>query len=366
MNTTTESVIGTLKVGDIIANPNQPRKIFDKQALKELAESIKKNGVIQPIIVREISSGKFEIVAGERRWRASKLAKQETIPVIIKSYINEEKPQVERLAENLHRADLSLEELGQYLKPIMEGQEIRAMSKKLGIGENLIKSALTFVKLDDNFKKAIGSVSSSDAMDIARAIKHKPTALKFVKLAAKHNWDRKAIRSSIYLIDKAPAAVKNALLEEKINPIQFIGLTKIKSADARAAALKKISQSNKVSEVTADLMKNSKPELLDKLKSKFDNSQRQIFLHLHEAEVFLNKASAKMDKANGFLLELTSQPVEYALGDKDVEITTKRLQTITSKLKEFDIHALEFNNISGKLVDKFKNRRTLLKKSVEK
>src|SRR5690242_12422229 len=76
-----------LTLSKIIPNENQPRKIFDENSLEELASSIKQHGVIQPIIVRDIDNGKkYEIIAGERRWRAAKIAGLEKIPAIIKEY----------------------------------------------------------------------------------------------------------------------------------------------------------------------------------------------------------------------------------------------------------------------------------------
>ena len=75
-----------LSLNDIYANPNQPRKIFDDKALGELASSIKLNGVIMPIVVNKDSNGKYMIIAGERRYRASKLAGKEVIPAIVKEY----------------------------------------------------------------------------------------------------------------------------------------------------------------------------------------------------------------------------------------------------------------------------------------
>ena len=73
-----------LKLSDIRPNPNQPRTVFDEEALQELASSIKAIGIVQPITVREVEDGKYEIVAGERRFRASKMAGLETIPAYIR------------------------------------------------------------------------------------------------------------------------------------------------------------------------------------------------------------------------------------------------------------------------------------------
>lgn len=77
--------IEKIELDKIQANPNQPRRHFDEKALKELSESIKQHGIIQPLVVTPIKDGKYTIIAGERRWRASHLAKLITVPVIIRS-----------------------------------------------------------------------------------------------------------------------------------------------------------------------------------------------------------------------------------------------------------------------------------------
>ena len=84
----TKPASGVMEIAldEIVANPNQPRKIFNEEALNELAQSIKMHGVIQPIVVNERDDGKYLIIAGERRWRASKIAGMTTIPAIIKRY----------------------------------------------------------------------------------------------------------------------------------------------------------------------------------------------------------------------------------------------------------------------------------------
>ncbi len=108
--------IVTLKVMDVEPNSNQPRKVFEDEALTELAESIKEHGVISPIIVAPPVNGYYKIIAGERRWRASKLAGIKTIPAIIKDYDDAKLYEV-ALIENLQRQDLNpVEEAFAYRK----------------------------------------------------------------------------------------------------------------------------------------------------------------------------------------------------------------------------------------------------------
>ena len=95
-----------LYLDDIIPNRFQPREIFDERALKELAVSIKEHGVIQPIIVRSVTNGKYEIIAGERRYKASALAGLTKIPAIVRNLDDKESSKV-ALLENLQRKNLN-------------------------------------------------------------------------------------------------------------------------------------------------------------------------------------------------------------------------------------------------------------------
>ena len=95
-----------MSLDKISANPNQPRKNFDEQALRELSDSIKKHGVIMPIVVNDNKDGSYMIIAGERRYRASKMAGLATIPVVIRNYSAREIKEIS-LIENLQREDLN-------------------------------------------------------------------------------------------------------------------------------------------------------------------------------------------------------------------------------------------------------------------
>ena len=102
----------------IYPNPEQPRKNFDEQALRELADSIKKHGVIMPIVVNDDRSGRFMIIAGERRFRAAKLAGLKEIPVVIRNYSKREIKEIS-LIENLQREDLNPIEAAAAMKQLM-------------------------------------------------------------------------------------------------------------------------------------------------------------------------------------------------------------------------------------------------------
>ncbi len=125
-----------LKLSDIRPNPNQPRTVFDEEALQELASSIKAIGIVQPITVREVEDGKYEIVAGERRFRASKMAGLETIPAYIRK-VEEESVLELALIENIQREDLNAIEIAISYERLIDECNLTqdALSERVGKSE---------------------------------------------------------------------------------------------------------------------------------------------------------------------------------------------------------------------------------------
>ena len=132
----------------ITANPNQPRKNFDEQALKELSDSIKKHGVIMPIVVNDNGDGTYMIIAGERRFRASKLAGMETIPVVIRNYSDREIKEIS-LIENLQREDLNPIEAASAMKQLMNEYKLTQdeLAERIGKSRPAIANTLRLLNL---------------------------------------------------------------------------------------------------------------------------------------------------------------------------------------------------------------------------
>lgn len=132
----------------ISANPNQPRKNFDEQALRELADSIKKHGVIMPIVVNDNGDGTYMIIAGERRFRASKLAGQQTIPVVIRKYSAREIKEIS-LIENLQREDLNPIEAATAMKQLMVDYKLTQdeLAERIGKSRPAIANTLRLLNL---------------------------------------------------------------------------------------------------------------------------------------------------------------------------------------------------------------------------
>lgn len=144
-----------IAVNEIIPNPQQPRKTFDAEKLAELAESIKEHGVIQPLIVRK-TDGKYEIVAGERRWRAAKDAKLKTVPVIVREYDNAKMAEI-ALVENIQRHDLNAIEEAEGIKRLMSefGFNQEQAAKKIGRSRTAVTNILRLLNLPASVRQAV-------------------------------------------------------------------------------------------------------------------------------------------------------------------------------------------------------------------
>lgn len=146
----TKKQASTLRLTEIFPNKAQPRTDFDDEAIKELSESIKQHGVLQPLLVRPMATGGYQIVAGERRWRASRLAGLTEVPVYIKELTDEQTAQL-ALVENLQREDLNPVEEAIGYKELMEayGYTQEQVSKIVGKSRPAIANSLRLLTLDE-------------------------------------------------------------------------------------------------------------------------------------------------------------------------------------------------------------------------
>lgn len=154
-----------LAIKDIRTNPFQPRKVFDQEKLEELAHSIKENGLIQPIVVRKSPIIGFELLAGERRFRASKIAGLEVIPAIIKELTDQEMMQ-QAIIENLQREDLSpIEEALSYQKLVENGYKHDQIAQFMGKSRPYISNMLRLLQLTPAVQEAViqNDISSAHA-----------------------------------------------------------------------------------------------------------------------------------------------------------------------------------------------------------
>lgn len=197
-----------LKIMDIEPNRDQPRKIFDEDALAELADSIAKHGVIQPLLVRPMPDGSYQLVAGERRWRASRMAGLTEVPVVIKELSDDEAMSL-ALIENLQREDLNAIEEAQGIKALMDTLSLTQdeAAERVGKSRPAVANALRLLKLPDSVialvsdgklspghaRALLGFKDEQDIIETADLIIEKELTVRDVeKLVKKRNKEPKA------------------------------------------------------------------------------------------------------------------------------------------------------------------------------
>ena len=148
--------VKTLRISFIEPDKDQPRKSFNEQKLNELAENIAEHGVLQPILVRPLDNGSYRIVAGERRWRAARIAGLTEVPVIIREFNDAQAAQI-ALIENLQREDLDpIEEAQAYRKLMNEfGMTQEQVSKSVGKSRSGIANSVRLLSLPENVKAMV-------------------------------------------------------------------------------------------------------------------------------------------------------------------------------------------------------------------
>lgn len=156
----------TLRLNDIEPNRDQPRKDFDEAALNELAASIEKHGLLQPIIVRPLASGNYQIIAGERRWRACRIAELSEVPVIIKELDDRQYMEV-ALIENLQREDLNAVEEALGYKTLIDTYKLtqEQISETVGKSRSAVANALRLLNLTEKELEALktGKITAGHA-----------------------------------------------------------------------------------------------------------------------------------------------------------------------------------------------------------
>lgn len=190
--------VSEIEVSKIFANPNQPRKVFDETALQELSSSIKKHGVIMPIIVNKSAGDRYMIIAGERRYRATKLAGLYTIPAIVKNYSERQIKEIS-LIENLQREDLNPIEAANAMKSLMNdyGLTQEDLADRIGKSRSAVANTLRLLNLVPEVMKLVegGELSAGHA----RAIVAVPglDQKKMAETAVKEGWSVREIEKKV-------------------------------------------------------------------------------------------------------------------------------------------------------------------------
>jgi ParB family chromosome partitioning protein len=204
-----------INVKDIIPNPYQPRKVFDKELLQDLANSIKEHGIIQPLIVRQ--AGKhYELVAGERRWRAASMNRLKEVPVLIRKYTDEQMMEI-ALVENIQRHNLNPLEEAIGIKKLMAACKLtqEAAAEKVGRSRVAVANILRLL----NLPKEIQNDVSRETLTMGQvkpllALDNEKYQLEIAKLAAKNDWSARLVEKIVkYLKDNPKFQVSPEKLE---------------------------------------------------------------------------------------------------------------------------------------------------------
>ncbi len=227
-----------MKLGDIYPNPNQPRKKFDDQAMRELADSIKKHGVIMPIVVNDDGSGKYMIIAGERRYRAAKLAGLDAMPVVIRNY-NERQIKEISLIENLQREDLNPIEAASAMKQLMVDYKLTQdeLAERIGKSRPAVANTLRLLSLTPEVTALVaeGRLSAGHArtlvpLDPEEQINFANDAVKSGMSVRELEKKVRAFNVSAEVLDerkKKKRAIASVELKELVERMRFTFRTKV-------------------------------------------------------------------------------------------------------------------------------------------
>lgn len=218
------SNLSEIPLYQIEPNPNQPRREFDEQAMQELANSIREIGIIQPVTLRCVADGKYQIIAGERRWRASQLAGMSTIPAYIRT-VSDENVMEMALVENIQREDLNAIEIALAYEHLAEstGMTQEKISERVGKSRTAVTNYMRLLKLPAQVQMALKNKEID--MGHARAllaIDSPSTQIKLFKEIQKNDYSVRKVEEMVQLLKggediqgaRKAVAGKNQLPEE--------------------------------------------------------------------------------------------------------------------------------------------------------
>ena len=189
----------TLRIGLIEPKSGQPRKTFEQQPLEQLAASISTHGVLQPILVRELPNGKYQIVAGERRWRASKLAGLVEVPVIIIEGDEREAAEI-ALVENIQREDLNPVEEAMAYRSLADEYNMtqEELSSEVGKSRSAIANAMRLLDLPDEVLALVagGALSAGHARTLL-GVKNKDNMLPLAEACIEKSWSVRVLEEEV-------------------------------------------------------------------------------------------------------------------------------------------------------------------------
>ena len=214
-----ENVITVLKLSMIDPKSDQPRKFFDKAALEELSASIKENGLLQPILVREYGEGRYQIIAGERRFRASKLAELEEIPAIILDKDDRKAAEI-ALIENIQRENLNPIEEAMAFRALAEEYDLtqEELSERVGKSRSAIANTVRLLDLPDDILEMVanGDISAGHGRTLL-GVKNRDNMLLLANKTVEYDFSVRQLEEEVKKINKMKPVIE--VEEEEILPI---------------------------------------------------------------------------------------------------------------------------------------------------
>jgi ParB family chromosome partitioning protein len=207
-----------IAVTTLSPNPEQPRTVFDENALAELAASIKQYGIIQPLVITPAAGSDYHIIAGERRWRAAKLAGLKTVPALVRTTDQQEKLEL-AILENVQRVDLSALEQAVSIERLHQqfNMTYGEIAKRLGKAETTVHNTVRLLQLPEDARDALanGDISEGHARQVL-ALKDSPEAQsELLRLIITNGW---SVRQAERYVSSLKAGIKEAKkAEERVN-----------------------------------------------------------------------------------------------------------------------------------------------------
>lgn len=214
-----ENIITILKLSMVDPKSDQPRKFFDKEALEELSESIKENGLLQPILVREYGEGRYQIIAGERRFRASKLAGLDEIPAIILDRDDRKAAEI-ALIENIQRENLNPIEEAMAFRSLAEeyGLTQEELAERVGKSRSVIANSTRLLDLPEEVLEMVanGDISAGHGRTLL-GVKNRENILLLANKTVEYDLSVRQLEEEVKKINKTKPVVE--IEEEEILPL---------------------------------------------------------------------------------------------------------------------------------------------------
>jgi ParB family transcriptional regulator, chromosome partitioning protein len=223
----TDPVLRDVPINDIEPNPHQPRQHFEEEALVDLAASIREIGVLQPILVRPVDGNRYQLIAGERRWRAAKRAGLDMIPAIIR-HTADLSSMEQALVENLHRSDLSaLEEASAYQQLIEDFHLTHDDAKRMSKSRTAITNTLRLLQLPAPIQARLldGQISAGHARALL-AISDKSLQEKLAQQSIAEGWSVRVLEDKVRTTEPTPDSAGAA---PALRPLRLLELEQLLS-----------------------------------------------------------------------------------------------------------------------------------------